>query len=57
MAFLPTKKVLTSEHRKNDILGDINDFAKIFQYVTKFCVSSSSKTSLNLKSKFNIEFW
>ena len=52
------KKALMSEHRKNYILRDINNFVKmsvstlVSWYVTTFCVRSSSKSSGNIKTKY-----
>ena len=54
------KKALISEHRKNYIFQDNNCFVKmsvcllVSLYGTNFCGRASSKTSVNIKTKFHI---
>ena len=49
------KKALISEHRKNYIFRDNNCFVKmsVSLYVTNFCGGDSSKTNVNIKTKFH----
>ena len=49
------KKALISEHRKNYIFRDNNGFVKMSLglLVTNFCGRASSKTSVNIKTKFH----
>ena len=53
------KKALISKHRKNYIFRDINYFVKmsVSLYATNFCGWASSKTSVNIKTKFPTYFW
>ena len=53
------KKALIRDHRKNYIFQDNNCFVKISVslYVTNFCGRASSKTSVNITTKFHVEFW
>ena len=59
MAFRSTKNPLISEYRKNFIFRDNNCFVKmsvsrlVRLYVTNFCGRASSKTSVNIKTKFH----
>ena len=53
------KKALISEHRKNYIFRDINYFVKmsvslLVCALPNFCRGASSKTSVNIKTKFNM---
>ena len=53
------KNGLISSHRKKYIFRDNNCFVKmsvsllVSQYVTNFCGGASSKTSLNIQTKFH----
>ena len=49
------KKALISEHRKNYIIRDNNCFVKmsVGMFVTNFCGRTSSKTNVNMKTKFH----
>ena len=56
------KKALISEHRKNHIFRDINYFVKmsvstILSTLRNVCGRTSSKTSVNIKTKFHMSFW
>ena len=50
------KKALISEHRKNFIFRDNNCFVKmsVSLCVTNFCGRASSKTSVNIETKFHM---
>ena len=53
------KKALISEHRKNDIFRDINCFVKmsvslLVCALPNFCGRASSKTTVNIKTKFHM---
>ena len=49
------KKALLCKHRTNYIFRDINWFVKmsVSTYIIKLCVRSSSKISVNMKTKFH----
>ena len=61
-----SKKALISKHRKNYIFWDNNCFVKmsvsllvwypVSVYVTNFCERASSKTSVNIKTKFQFQW-